>query len=271
LSSPFFSSKTIENLPGLMMVDIVSIESKFFSLSSISRTLERNDLSISIKSVTILQACNTVAWSRCPIVKPIDEKDKKDEEGKDQKDFADKPEVDKEDKTDEGKDKEEKPVDKKEDKEEKGKKFSLDAYADSGAMFAMLEKETEANKKMATDLFETGDANVIMSKVLDLQHKVDAFEAEKQMAEEKECSAEFAKCMGEVKGDIEEKEYAKLYEEGKDIKKKDDMAKFSAKVKAFAYENIKNKEPEKKDDDIFRFGAPFNNKNNEDKNKNNKT
>lgn len=197
--------------------------------------------------------------------KPIDEKDKKDEEGKDQKDFADKPEVDKEDKTDEGKDKEGKPVDKKEDKEEKGKKFSLDAYADSGAMFAMLEKETEANKKMATDLFETGDANVIMSKVLDLQHKVDAFEAEKQMAEEKECSAEFAKCMGEVKGDIEEKEYAKLYEEGKDIKKKDDMSKFSAKVKAFAYENIKNKEPEKKDDDIFRFGAPFNNKNNDDK------
>ena len=132
-------------------------------------------------------------------------------------------------------------------------------------MFAMLEKETEANKKMATDLFETGDANVIMSKVLDLQHKVDAFEAEKQMAEEKECCNEFAKCMGKVKGDIEEKEYAKLYEEGKDIKKKDDMAKFSAKVKAFAYENIKNKEPEKKDDDIFRFGAPFNNKNNEDK------
>ena len=180
------------------------------------------------------------------------------------------------------KDKKEKtdaPVDDKKDKEEPKtddtkKKFSLDAYADAGAMLALLENETEKNKKMATDLFE-GDGTVIMGKILDLQHQVDTFEAEnkdlkdkvasfeadKAKADEKEVEQEFAKCMGQVKGTIDEKEYAKLYEEGKDIKDKEGMAKFTAKTKNFAFDNMIKQNPVN-DDGIFRFGAPFNNKDN---------
>ena len=89
--------------------------------------------------------------------KEWDGKDTKDGEGDDSKskEFEDK----------DNKDKKEDPKDKEE------KKFSFDAYADSGAYASMLDKESEDNKKLAKELAEKDDFNVIMSKLFELNTK----------------------------------------------------------------------------------------------------
>ena len=136
------------------------------------------------------------------------------------------------------------------------KKFSLDCYADEGALMSMLEGETEENQALCKGLFAKKDLNVIMSKLLAIKKENDEFKKNAQECEAKECSKDFSACMGEVKGDIDEKTYSELYAEGKDIKTKDEMCKFTQKVKAFAYDHKKTIDNDSKNDDVFRFSEP---------------
>ena len=136
------------------------------------------------------------------------------------------------------------------------KKFSLDCYADEGALMSMLEGETEENQALCKGLFAKRDLNVIMSKLLAIKKENDEFKKNAQEVEAKECSKDFSTCMGEVKGDIDEKTYSELYAEGKDIKTKDEMCKFTQKVKAFAYDHKKTIDNNSKNDDVFRFSEP---------------
>ena len=145
--------------------------------------------------------------------------------------------------------------DKSDDTDDK-KKFSLDCYADEGALMSMLEGETEENQALCKGLFAKKDLNVIMSKLLAIKKENDEFKKNAQECEAKECSKDFSACMGEVKGDIDEKTYSELYAEGKDIKTKDEMCKFTQKVKAFAYDHKKTIDNDSKNDDVFRFSEP---------------
>lgn len=177
-------------------------------------------------------------------VKKKDDDNKKDTKVKasdDKKDIDDKTDTD----------------DKKDDNSDDKKKFSLDCYADEGALLSMLENETEENQTLCKELFAKKDLNVIMSKLLAIKKENDEFKKNAQEIEAKECSEEFSACMGEVKGDIDEKTYSELYAEGKDIKNKDEMCKFTQKVKAFAYDHKKtNSANDTHNDGVFRFSAP---------------
>ena len=169
-------------------------------------------------------------------------KDDKDMKASDKKDAVDdKSKTDNKDKSDDTDDK---------------KKFSLDCYADEGALMSMLEGETEENQALCKGLFAKKDLNVIMSKLLAIKKENDEFKKNAQECEAKECSKDFSTCMGEVKGDIDEKTYSELYAEGKDIKTKDEMCKFTQKVKAFAYDHKKTIDNDSKNDDVFRFSEP---------------
>lgn len=169
-------------------------------------------------------------------------KDDKDMNTSDKKDAVDdKSKTDNKDKSDDTDDK---------------KKFSLDCYADEGALMSMLEGETEENQALCKGLFAKKDLNVIMSKLLAIKKENDEFKKNAQECEAKECSKDFSTCMGEVKGDIDEKTYSELYAEGKDIKTKDEMCKFTQKVKAFAYDHKKTIDNNSKNDDVFRFSEP---------------
>lgn len=187
-----------------------------------------------------------------------DDKDKKlsdDDAKKDDKDTKDKDTKDVK-ASDDANDKKDDADDNKGDDTDDKKKFSLDCYADEGALLSMLEGETEENQTLCKELFAKKDLNVIMSKLLAIKKENDEFKKNAQEAEAKECSNEFSACMGEVKGDIDEKTYSELYAEGKDIKTKDEMCKFTQKVKAFAYDHKKTTDNSSKNDDVFKFSEP---------------
>lgn len=175
---------------------------------------------------------------------------------KDKKEFEEKKETEdkktEEDKKDNEKDKETPKEDKKEDKleekEDAEKKMSLDANADVGALFTMLSEETKDNEDLCKMIAEFSDNDtIIMDKFV--KHYVTMAKENKKLKEDKEKSeaketeAMFNKSMADVKGDIEEKDYAKLFEEGKEIKDKDKMKEFSIKVKSFAFDYLKTKTP----------------------------
>ena len=143
----------------------------------------------------------------------------------------------------------------KEDKEDKEKKMSLDANADAGALFAMLSEETKDNEELCKMVAEFSENDtVIMNKFV--KHFIEMAKENKDLkefkekTEAKETEAMFNKSMADVKGDIEEKEYAKLFEEGKEIKDKEKMKEFAVKVKSFAFDYIKTKTPSSD----FRYG-----------------
>lgn len=160
-----------------------------------------------------------------------------------QKDFE---EEDKDKKDEKKEDEPKDEVKKNEDKEEKDKKkkMSLDANAESGALFTLLVNETKEDVELAKMISEyTEDDTVIMDKFVKGFIKMAKEKKElkefREKTEAKETEATFNKSMADVKGDIEEKDYAKLFEEGKEIKDIDKMKEFSTRVKAFAYEYTK--------------------------------
>lgn len=184
-----------------------------------------------------------------------DDTKKKDDDTKDDKDKDTTVKASDDDKKDTDDAQSDDKKDKDDDSDDK-KKFSLDCYADEGALLSMLENETEENQTLCKELFAKKDLNVIMSKLLAIKKENDEFKKNAQEVEAKECSEEFSACMGEVKGDIDEKTYSELYAEGKDITSKDEMCKFTQKVKAFAYDHKKTTSNDAHNDGVFRFSAP---------------
>ena len=143
-------------------------------------------------------------------------------------------------------------------KEEEDKEMSLDAFADGGALYSLLENETEENKQLCTQLFEAKDIKKVFSKLLEFKNKADKYEAEKKEFEAKECAKEFSACMMEVKADMDADTYQKLYAEGESLKTNEEVKAFSERVKAIAYNFLKEKKEEQsKDDTILRMSAPI--------------
>jgi hypothetical protein len=193
--------------------------------------------------------------------KKDEDKPKEDKKFEDHHDEEDKDDVEEED--DEDLDKNLKDAEKKDEK-----KMSLDANADAGALLTMLESETEAYKELSEDnkellrkLWAEEDKTVIMKETAKLMSERNTLKASNEEMKEKqkkfekdECEAEFAKCMSRVKGDIDEADYKKFYDEGKSIEESDKMKAFSERVRLFAYDNS-----EKNESSFFRFGSGTNN------------
>jgi len=141
-------------------------------------------------------------------------------------------------------------------------------------LLAMLEEETEDLRNLAMSMFEEEDKNIIMSKTVEMVKELAElrkYKADKEAeiarmeaeAEEAERIAQIEKIMAEVKSDISEKEFAELMEEGMACTT-EQIAFFSNKVKAFAYEVSKTKEKtfESQDEEketVMKFGFDFNN------------
>ena len=150
----------------------------------------------------------------------------------------------------------------KEDDDDKEKKFSLDAYVDQVAMLAMLENETEDNKKLADEVMKQMSANEIVEKFIQMAKENTELRADKEKNEREKADKKFSAIMASVKEDLGAKLFSELSEEGKDLTL-EQLGAFENKVKAFAYEATKNK-TRKEDDGIMRFAGVDNSQNNQD-------
>ena len=158
----------------------------------------------------------------------------------------------------------------KEEKEEEDdikdeeKKFSLDAYVDEGAMLSMLENETEENKALAEQVTKEFSANDIVSKILELAKENAELKAEKELANIEKAEKKFSAIMASVKEDLDDKTFAELSEEGKNLSF-EELGGFENKVKAFAYEATKKNKEINNEEDVMKF-ASSNNENIENDN-----
>lgn len=148
--------------------------------------------------------------------------------------------------------------------EDEEKKFSLNAYVDEGAMLSMLEKETEENKALAEQVVKEFSANDIISKILELAKENAELKAEKKLADVEKAEKKFSAIMASVKEDLDEKTFAELSEEGKNLSF-EELGGFENKVKAFAYEATKKNKEINNEEDVMKF-ASSNNENIENDN-----
>ena len=159
-------------------------------------------------------------------------------------------------------DKDDEQEDKEDDDDNQEKKFSLDAYVDQVAMLAMLENETEENKKLADEVMRQMSANEIVEKFVQMAKENAELKIEKEKSDKEKRDKKFSAIMASVKEDLDAKLFSELSEEGKDLTL-EQLGAFENKVKAFAYEATKNK-TRKEDDGIMRFAGVDNSLNNQD-------
>lgn len=159
-------------------------------------------------------------------------------------------------------DKDDEQEDKEDDDDNQEKKFSLDAYVDQVAMLAMLENETEENKKLADEVMKQMSANEIVEKFVQMAKENAELKIEKEKSDKEKRDKKFSAIMASVKADLDAKLFSELSEEGKDLTL-EQLGAFENKVKAFAYEATKNK-TRKEDDGIMRFAGVDNSQNNQD-------
>lgn len=132
-------------------------------------------------------------------------------------------------------------------------KMSLDGYADSIAILAMLEAETEEAREEAKKLVKADDeqTNIIMEKVCDMACELEELRGFKAQKLNEERAFAVDKIMANVKDDLSTEKYEELMEEGKNCAF-EKITEFESKVKSFAYDESKKKN--KKKEDIIRMG-----------------
>ena len=191
--------------------------------------------------------------------KEMAQEDNKEEQPKEMGCDGETKEMSDEDSKDDDKDDEQED---KEDDDDKEKKFSLDAYVDQVAMLAMLENETEDNKKLADEVMKQMSANEIVEKFVQMAKENAELKIEKEKSDKEKRDKKFSAIMASVKEDLDAKLFSELSEEGKDLTL-EQLGAFENKVKAFAYEATKNNQ-RKEDDGIMRFAGVDNSLNNQD-------
>ena len=192
--------------------------------------------------------------------KEMTQEDNKEEQPKEMGCDGETKEMSDEDSKDDDKDDEQE--DKEDDDDNQEKKFSLDAYVDQVAMLAMLENETEDNKKLADEVMKQMSANEIVEKFIQMAKENTELRADKEKNEREKADKKFSAIMASVKEDLDAKLFSELSEEGKDLTL-EQLGAFENKVKAFAYEATKNNQ-RKEDNGIMRFAGVDNSLNNQD-------
>ena len=193
------------------------------------------------------------------VTKEMAQEDNKEEQPKEMGCDGETKEMSDDDSKDDDKDDEQED---KEDDDDKEKKFSLDAYVDQVAMLAMLENETEDNKKLADEVMKQMSANEIVEKFIQMAKENAELKIEKEKSDKEKRDKKFSAIMASVKEDLDAKLFSELSEEGKDLTL-EQLGAFENKVKAFAYEATKNNQ-RKEDDGIMRFAGVDNSQNNQD-------
>ena len=192
--------------------------------------------------------------------KEMAQEDNKEEQPKEMGCDGETKEMSDEDSKDDDKDDEQE--DKEDDDDNQEKKFSLDAYVDQVAMLAMLENETEDNKKLADEVMKQMSANEIVEKFIQMAKENAELKIEKEKSDKEKRDKKFSAIMASVKEDLDAKLFSELSEEGKDLTL-EQLGAFENKVKAFAYEATKNNQ-RKENDGIMRFAGVDNSLNNQD-------
>ena len=192
--------------------------------------------------------------------KEMAQEDNKEEQPKEMGCDGETKEMSDEDSKDDDKDDEQE--DKEDDDDNQEKKFYLDAYVDQVAMLAMLENETEENKKLADEVMKQMSANEIVEKFVQMAKENAELKIEKEKSDKEKRDKKFSAIMASVKEDLDAKLFSELSEEGKDLTL-EQLGAFENKVKAFAYEATKNNQ-RKEDNGIMRFAGVDNSLNNQD-------
>ena len=156
--------------------------------------------------------------------------------------------------------------DKEEDKEDKDddkeKKFSLDSYVDQVAMLAMLENETEDNKKLADEVMKQMSANEIVEKFVQMAKENAELKIEKEKSDKEKRDKKFSAIMASVKEDLDEKKFSELSEEGKNLSLGELGAFENKQLIGIVSATLNNQR--KEDDGIMRFAGVDNSQNNQD-------
>ena len=139
-------------------------------------------------------------------------------------------------------------------KKEEPKKFSLDAYADGGALMAMLEAETENSKALAQKILKEMSAEEIVMGFVAISKELAELKEEKNKAEKEKTDKKLFSIMTPAKENLAVDMFVKLYEEGRNLSY-NELDGFNNKVKAFVDENKITKDA---DDGIMKFASSDN-------------
>lgn len=142
-----------------------------------------------------------------------------------------------------------------EDDDEKQKDFSLGSLVEEGEVTVLLEQFTESNLELAQKLLSMNVKEVLETVISFSEENAELKKfKEERVALDKEIK--LSSIMASVKEDLDAKQFEELQKEGESLSY-EMLDGFANKVKAFAYENTKQKTQQVAEDDIMRFGGTY--------------
>ena len=141
------------------------------------------------------------------------------------------------------------------DDDEKQKDFSLGSLVEEGEVTVLLEQFTESNLELAQKLLSMNVKEVLETVISFSEENAELKKfKEERVALDKEIK--LSSIMASVKEDLDAKQFEELQKEGESLSY-EMLDGFANKVKAFAYENTKQKTQQVAEDDIMRFGGTY--------------
>ena len=141
------------------------------------------------------------------------------------------------------------------DDDEKQKDFSLGSLVEEGEVTVLLEQFTESNLELAQKLLSMNVKEVLETVISFSEENAELKKfKEERVALDKEIK--LSSIMASVKEDLDAKQFEELQKEGESLSY-EMLDGFANKVKAFAYENTKQKTQQVAEDDIMRFGGNY--------------
>ena len=142
-----------------------------------------------------------------------------------------------------------------EDDDEKQKDFSLGSLIKKNEVTVLLEQFTESNLELAQKLLFMNVKEVLEIVISFSEENAELKKfKEERVALDKEIK--LSSIMASVKEDLDAKQFEELQKEGESLSY-EMLDGFANKVKAFAYENTKQKTQQVAEDDIMRFGGTY--------------
>lgn len=139
--------------------------------------------------------------------------------------------------------------------DEKQKDFSLGSLIEEGEVTVLLEQFTESNLELAQKLLSMNVKEVLETVISFSEENAELKKfKEERVALDKEIK--LSSIMASVKEDLDAKQFEELQKEGESLSY-EMLDGFANKVKAFAYENTKQKTQQVAEDDIMRFGGTY--------------
>lgn len=155
--------------------------------------------------------------------------------------------------SDDSEQEEDKEEEEDDDDDEKPKNFSLGSLIEEDEATVLLEQFTESNLELAQKLLSMNVKEVLEIVISFSEENAELKKfKEERVALDKEIK--LSNIMASVKEDLDAKQFEELQKEGESLSY-EMLDGFANKVKAFAYENTKQKTQQIAEDDIMRFGG----------------